>query len=310
MSAGDMIMAGDGSIGAGTGVDVDIAPPSTVKVGKPQAAELAGMSNELKRKLRDITAEQLEQEPKLKKGRLQCALLLRGVQFNVKYNQDGLRQQLLASLGVGAGRLDKVPMEIAAGPSIDASTDALEQLAQGMSKGLTFQEMSHNVRALFLSNAHDLPKTPALLKKILADIEKLEAALQGGSSGEEMPIVHKCVQQLLEIECPVKRQAYTNCMRLEIEAKMDSAKKAATAGTGGRHNAPTFEAPHPVLIALGTRGRLRVLWEYFKAYSDKTPVYGQAAAFSHEFGSYISDLHVALKDVIDPEIVKKTAEMR
>jgi hypothetical protein len=52
------------------------------------------------------------------------------------------------------------------------------------------------------------------------------------------------------------------------------------------------------------------LWEYFKAYSDKTPVYGQAAAFSHEFGSYISDLHVALKDVIDPEIVKKTAEMR
>ena len=76
MSAGDMSMAGDGSIGAGAGVDVDIAPPSTVKVGKPQASELDGMSNELKRKLHDITAEQLEQEPKLKKGRLQCALLL------------------------------------------------------------------------------------------------------------------------------------------------------------------------------------------------------------------------------------------
>jgi len=40
-------------------------------------------------------------------------------------------------------------MEIAAGPSIDASADALEQFTEGMSKGLTFQEMTHNVRALF-----------------------------------------------------------------------------------------------------------------------------------------------------------------
>ena len=29
----------------------------------------------------------------------------------------------------------------------------------------------HNVRALFLSNAYDLPKTPALLKKILTDMQ-------------------------------------------------------------------------------------------------------------------------------------------
>jgi hypothetical protein len=62
-------------------------------------------------------------------------------------------------------------MEIAPGPSIDDSADPLEKFAQGLSKGLTFQEMTHNVRALFLSNAHDLPKTPALLKKILADIQ-------------------------------------------------------------------------------------------------------------------------------------------
>ena len=71
---------------------------------------------------------------------------------------------MLASLGVTAGRLDEVPKEIAAGPSIDASADALEQFAEGMSKGMTFQEMTQNVRALFLSNAHDLPKTPALLE--------------------------------------------------------------------------------------------------------------------------------------------------
>ena len=48
-----------GRIVAGTGVDVDIVPPSTVKVGKAQAEELAGMTNELKRKLRELTAEQL-----------------------------------------------------------------------------------------------------------------------------------------------------------------------------------------------------------------------------------------------------------
>jgi len=59
MSGGDTSMAGEGSIVAGTGVDVDIVPPSTVKVGKAQAEELAGMTNELKRKLRELTAEQL-----------------------------------------------------------------------------------------------------------------------------------------------------------------------------------------------------------------------------------------------------------
>ena len=59
MTGGDTGTAGDGSIVAGTGVDVDIVPPSTVKVGKAQAEELAGMTNELKRKLRELTAEQL-----------------------------------------------------------------------------------------------------------------------------------------------------------------------------------------------------------------------------------------------------------
>ena len=91
--------------------------------------------------------------------------------------------------------------------------------------------MTHNVRALFLSIAHDLPKTPALLKRILTDIQTLEAALQSGNSGEEMPTVHRCVQQLLEIECPVKRDAYKVCMRFEIEAKIESAKKVACIGT-------------------------------------------------------------------------------
>jgi hypothetical protein len=84
-----------------------------------------------------------------------------------------------------------------------------------------------------------LPKTPALLKKILTDIETLEAVLQNGSSGEEMFMVHKCVQYLLEIECPVKIQVYTNCMCLEIETKMDSVKKEVTPGTGPRKCAPS-----------------------------------------------------------------------
>jgi hypothetical protein len=59
MSGGDTSMTGEGSIVPDTGVDVDIVPPSTVKVGKAQAEELAGMTNELKRKLRELTAEQL-----------------------------------------------------------------------------------------------------------------------------------------------------------------------------------------------------------------------------------------------------------
>ena len=54
MSGGDMSTAGEGSIVAGIGVDVDIAPPNTVGVGKAQKEELAGMSNELKRKLREL----------------------------------------------------------------------------------------------------------------------------------------------------------------------------------------------------------------------------------------------------------------
>jgi hypothetical protein len=54
MSGGDTSMAGEGSIVAGIGVDVDIAPPNTVRVGKAQKEELAGMSNELKRKLREL----------------------------------------------------------------------------------------------------------------------------------------------------------------------------------------------------------------------------------------------------------------
>jgi hypothetical protein len=49
MSGGDMSTAGEGSIVAGIGVEVDIVPPNTVRVGKAQKEELAGMSNELKR---------------------------------------------------------------------------------------------------------------------------------------------------------------------------------------------------------------------------------------------------------------------
>ena len=56
------------------------------------------MPNELKRKLRDITAEELGQQPKLKKVRLQCALLLRGVQFNTTHNLDSLMPLLSLSL--------------------------------------------------------------------------------------------------------------------------------------------------------------------------------------------------------------------
>ena len=106
MSGGDMSTAGEGRSVAGIGVDVDIAPPNTVKVGKACPTDLTGMPNELKRKLRDITAEELGQQPKLKKVRLQCALLLRGVQFNPKANQETLKEELLASLGVAAGRLE------------------------------------------------------------------------------------------------------------------------------------------------------------------------------------------------------------
>ncbi len=82
----------------------------------------------------------------------------------LKANQETLKEELLASLGVTAGRLEKMTKEIAGGPSIDASADQIEKFAQGLRRGLTFQEMTHNVHALFLSNSHDLPKTPALLQ--------------------------------------------------------------------------------------------------------------------------------------------------
>ena len=54
VSGGDTGMTNEGNIVSGIGVDVDIAPPNTVRVGKAQKEELAGMSNELKRMLREI----------------------------------------------------------------------------------------------------------------------------------------------------------------------------------------------------------------------------------------------------------------
>jgi hypothetical protein len=54
MSGGDMSTAGETSIVSVIGVDVDIAPPNTVRVGKAQKEELTGMSNDLKRKLREL----------------------------------------------------------------------------------------------------------------------------------------------------------------------------------------------------------------------------------------------------------------
>ncbi len=55
MRGSDMSTTGEGIIVAGIGVDVDITPPNTVRVGKTQKEELAGMSNELKRKLREYS---------------------------------------------------------------------------------------------------------------------------------------------------------------------------------------------------------------------------------------------------------------
>jgi hypothetical protein len=49
-----MSTAGEGSIVGGIGVDFDIAPPNTVRVGQGPREDLAGMSNELYRKLREL----------------------------------------------------------------------------------------------------------------------------------------------------------------------------------------------------------------------------------------------------------------
>ncbi len=75
MSGGDMSTAGEASIVAGIGVDVDITPPTnTVRIGKVQKEELVGMRNELKRKFHEGLRKtgQLGQDPKLKKVRLKC----------------------------------------------------------------------------------------------------------------------------------------------------------------------------------------------------------------------------------------------
>ena len=121
------------------------------------------MPNELKRKLRDITVEQLGQQPKLKKVRLQCALLLRGVQFNTTHNLDALRQELLVSLGAAAGRLEKVPKQIDASVECafwGARADPCQTLVNGRGAGggehkknefacQTWAEREHRVCVLF-----------------------------------------------------------------------------------------------------------------------------------------------------------------
>ena len=49
---------------------------------------------------------------------------------------------------------------------------------------------------------------------------------------------------------------------------------------------------HPVLSRLGHKGRFRLLWEYYKAYSHKRPALDAPAILHCGPGTYMSDLYV------------------
>jgi hypothetical protein len=105
-------------------------------------------------------------------------------------------------------------------------------------------------------------------------------------------------------ECEDPNVRITDLVGTPELAKIDSARKSS--GTGARPPCvPSREAPNPVLVALGTRGQLRALWEYYKTYSDNTPVHGQAASLSHEIGLYIGNLHAALQRRLNQKQFKR-----
>ena len=67
--------------------------------------------------------------------------------------------------------------------------------------------------------------------------------------------------------------------------------------------------PDPVLKAMGVDGTGRALWEYYKAYAVKKPVYGQRAFMSHGPDSYIGQLHASLSRLLDPCVVQSAKHM-
>ena len=231
-----------------------------------------------------LTAERVRcKRPRLSKPEVELALWLRGVPPARKAGGAGtanvpvLEAQLLGLFG-----------ETPAEPDDDGASSA-PLLVTAVGSCLSVADMGRCVRSSLLHPAalaggvqghekaplaHKLPSTADPLRKILRCLDEL-AAFERDSG--EFPKLHAAVKEAHEVSDPARRAALLNALRVETD---DAIQRCATKGAAEREKRTRDVAAqngaarlqlHPVLSRLGHKGRFRLLWEYYKAYSHKRP---------------------------------------
>jgi hypothetical protein len=132
------------------------------------------------------------------------------------------------------------------------------------------------------------------LRKILRCLDELAACERDGG---ELPKLHAAVKEAHEVSDTARRAALLNALRVETD---DAIQRCATKGAAEREKRTRDVAAqngaarlqlHPVLSRLGHKGRFRLLWEYYKAYSHKRPALDTPAILHCGPGTYMSDLY-------------------
>ena len=251
-----------------------------------------------------LTAERVRcKRPRLSKPEVELALWLRGVPPARKAGGAGtanvpvLEAQLLGLFG-----------ETPAEPDDDGASLA-PLLVTAVGSCLSVADMGRCVRSSLLHPAalaggvqghekaplaHKLPSTADPLRKILRCLDEL-AAFERDSG--EFPKLHAAVKEDHEVSDPARCAALLNALRVETD---DAIQRCATKGAAEREKRTRDVAAqngaarlqlHPVLSRLGHKGRFRLLWEYYKAYSHKRPALDTPAILHCGPGTYMSDLY-------------------
>ena len=161
--------------------------------------------------------------------------------------------------------------------------------------------------------AHKLSSTADPLRKILRCLDALAAFERDGG---ELPKLHAAVKEVREVSDPARRAALLNALRVETG---DAIQRCGTKGAAEREKRTRDEAAqngaarlqlHPVLSRLGHKGKFRVLWEYYKAYTHKRPALDALAILHCLPGTYMSDLYEHMVDDIGVAERKSLPELR
>ena len=83
-------------------------------------------------------------------------------------------------------------------------------------------------------------------------------------------------------------------LEADLDARLSRLREMARKAGTNVDSGTSKDVPDPVLVALGEKGRARLMWEYHKTYVSKRPAYGKAARMSYKPGSYVGQLYVIL----------------